>query len=77
MVTLCTNEAEYGAATAAARGSGWLRKFMNDFEYECMVLHIDNRSAISLTGNADHHKRTKHIDVGHNYLREKVEHKLL
>ena len=35
-----------------------------------MPIFNDNTSAISITKNHVHHKRTKHIDVRHHFLRD-------
>ena len=41
---------------------------------EKIVMHLtnDNQAAIALTKNAKDHGRTKHIDIRHYFLREKV-----
>jgi len=36
-----------------------------------LILYTDNASAIKLTKNLDYHKRSKHIDVQHFYVRER------
>ena len=36
-------------------------------------LMCDNTSAVSMGKNSVHHKRTKHIDVRHHFLRDNVE----
>ena len=38
-----------------------------------MKLYVDNRGAIDLAYNPEHHQRTKHIDRRHFYVRELVE----
>ena len=35
-------------------------------------VYEDNQSAISMAQNAQFHRRTKHIDMRHHYVREKV-----
>ena len=40
---------------------------------EPMQLYVDNRSAIDLAYNPEHHQRTKHIERRHFYVRELVE----
>ena len=37
------------------------------------LLKVDNNSAIQLAKNETHHGRTKHIEVHHHFIREKVE----
>lgn len=38
-----------------------------------MPLYIDNNSALKLTRNPEYHNKSKHIDVKHHFIREKVE----
>jgi hypothetical protein len=38
-----------------------------------MVIQCDNQGAISLTKNPTQHAQTKHIDVQHHFVRERVE----
>ena len=76
LVTLSTTEAEYVAAATAAREVVWLRRLLSDIKRRCVsptVLYVDNQGAIKLSKNAEHHKRTKHIDVRYYFLREKQE----
>lgn len=35
------------------------------------LFYMDNMSAIRLVKNPEFHKRTKHIDVGYHFIREK------
>ena len=35
-------------------------------------IHCDNESAVKLASNPVFHARTKHIEVRHHYIREKV-----
>jgi aspartate carbamoyltransferase regulatory subunit len=39
---------------------------------EMMVIRCDNQGAISLTKNPTRHARTKHINVQHHFVRERV-----
>ena len=41
------------------------------------LLKVDNNSAIQLAKNQTYHGRTKHIEVHHHFVREKVEHGVL
>ena len=44
---------------------------------EEMELHVDNKSAIDVAYNPEHHGRMKHVERKHLYVRELVEdHKL-
>jgi hypothetical protein len=48
---------------------------MRDFEviFERVLLMCDNTSAISVAKNLVFHKRMKHLEVRHNFLRDHVE----
>lgn len=73
-VSLSTTEAEYVAASHAAKESVWLKQLLSDIgEYfdTPIKLCIDNQSAIRLIRNPEFHKRTKHIDIRYHFVREK------
>lgn len=75
VVTLSSTEAEYVAATMTAQECMWLKRLVGDmmgkFEYVVEV-KCDNESTIKLASNPVFHARTKHIEVRHHYIREKV-----
>lgn len=75
VVTLSSTEAEYVAATMAAQECMWLKRLIG--EMLCKVDHAiqircDNESAVKIASNLIFHGRTKHIEVRHHYIREKV-----
>jgi hypothetical protein len=75
-VALSTTEAEYMAATEATKEAVWLRAFLDNLGYKQLnptSILDDNQSCISLTKNPTYHARTKHIDIQHHFVREKVE----
>ena len=75
-VALSSVEAEYMAATQATREAVWWRAFMTELGHPpsaCTTVHSDSQGAIALTKNPEHHKRTKHIDIQHHFVREQVE----
>ena len=37
-----------------------------------MIIYSDNQSSIKLSGTDGYHSRTKHIDVRHHFIRDKV-----
>nr|GFB12401.1 hypothetical protein [Tanacetum cinerariifolium] len=43
------------------------------FDFNKIPLYCDNRSAIALCCNNIQHSRSKHIDIRHHFIREKVE----
>ncbi|CAB0040794.1 unnamed protein product, partial [Trichogramma brassicae] len=75
-VALSSTEAEYVAAAAATKEIIWLRKLMQDLGFhdaKPTTLHVDNMSAIQLIRNPVFHKKTKHIEVKHHFVREKFQ----
>ena len=75
-VALSSVEAEYMAATQATREAVWWRTFMTELGQPpsaATTVHSDSQGAIALSKNPEHHKRTKHIDIQHHYVREQVE----
>jgi transposase InsO family protein len=71
-VALSSTEAEYMAASHAAREALWLRELLRELGHEQATTEIkcDNQGAIALVKNPVHHQRTKHIDVQHHFIRE-------
>ena len=75
-VALSTTEAEYMAASHAAREAAWFRNLLTEMKIDIStptVVFEDNQSTIKLTENPVNHARTKHIDVQHHFIREQVE----
>src|SRR5215471_6052514 len=61
LVTLSTAEAEYVAATHAAKEAIWLRRFIGEVFNPISTpttLYCDNQSAVALTSNNNYHART-------------------
>ena len=75
IVTLSTAEAEYVAATHAAKEAVWLREFITEIfqPYGPMTLYSDSQSAIALARNEQYHARTKHIDIRFHFIRYVIE----
>lgn len=77
-VALSSTEAEYIAAAEATKEAVWIARFLEELKISCDVylpvqLYCDNQGAIALSKNPEDHKRTKHIDIRHHYVREKQE----
>nr|GEW88752.1 retrovirus-related Pol polyprotein from transposon TNT 1-94 [Tanacetum cinerariifolium] len=53
----------------------WMRSQLTDygFDFNKIPLYCDNRSAIALCCNNVQHSRSKHIDIRHHFIQEKVE----
>ena len=77
-VALSSTEAEYMALSQTTREAIWLRTLLAELNYPqegATTLFEDNQSAIALAKNPVHHARSKHIDIQHHYIREKIESK--
>ena len=72
---LSTVEAEYMAASAAAKEALWWRTQMRGLGYNtthATVLYSDSQGGISLSKNPDHHANSKHIALRHHFIRHHV-----
>lgn len=77
-VALSTTEAEYMALSHATKEAVWIQRFLAEIGFglahqTSTIIHTDNQGAIALAKNSVHHARTKHIDIKHHFIREKVE----
>lgn len=73
-VAISTTEAEIVAASEAARETVWLKRLLSDITdfSEKPEIYVDNEAAIRLAQNPELHRRTKHIEIRHFFVREKV-----
>ena len=70
-----STEAEYMAASDAAKEAVWWRLFLSCLGYpmrHATTILSDNQGSIALSKNPEGHRRVKHIDVRHHYIREQV-----
>ena len=74
-VALSTAEAEYVAVAACCSQLLWIKQHLEDVGVfiKAILLMCDNTSAVCMGKNPVQHKRTKHIDVRHHFLRDNVE----
>ena len=75
-VALSTTEAEYMAATEAAKECLWICSVAPDLGWNLkkpIRLFGDNQVANALTRNTESHQRTKHIDIRHRFITSLVE----
>ena len=75
-VALSSCEAEIMAASEGAKEAVYLSSFLTELGAPLtkpVEMGCDNRGAIDLAYNPEHHQRTKHIDRRHFYVRELVE----
>ena len=77
IVALSSCEAEYIGLTEAGKEAIWLTHLLAELGQHTagapIHLNGDNQGAIALTANPEHHRRTKHIDVRHHWIREAVQ----
>lgn len=73
-VSLSTTEAEYVAAATASRKAVWLPRLVRvgTGQEEAMQMHCDSTGALAMMDIAVVSARTKHVDVAHHWVREKV-----
>src|SRR5258708_36659895 len=74
-VALSSTEAEYIARGHAAKEAVWLRRLLSKLKQdttEPTTIHINNQLSIALVHNPEFQNITKHVDIWHHFLREKV-----
>ena len=75
-VALSSTEAEYIAAAHAAKEVVWLRRLLLELKQKVegpTILAMDNQSAITIARNPEFHDHSKHIEIRHHFLRQKIE----
>ena len=75
-VALSSCEAEIMAGSEAAKEAIYLSTFLRELGLDMSKpppLRLDNKSAIDLAYNPEHHSKTKHIERRHYFIRECVE----
>ena len=76
LVTLSTTEAEYVAATHAAKEAIWLCRLLTELSGSIntpTMLFSDSKSSIALTHDGHYHARTKHIDIRYHFIHYIIE----
>jgi hypothetical protein len=75
-VALSTTEAEYMSLSSCTQEAMWLKQLQEELWPHLvtapMTILCDNQSAIRLAGTENYHSRTKHIDIRHHFVRDKV-----
>ena len=76
-VALSSTEAEYMALTEGTKEAIWLRRLLQEIQVlqdtTPTMIFGDNQGSLKLAHNPVFHSRTKHVDVRHHFIREKVE----
>ncbi len=76
IISVSSTESEIEAAFELSKQIIWTKNFMNEINFiqKPSILHIDNQSSIKLLKNpSSSFKRTKHLLLRYNYLRELIE----
>jgi hypothetical protein len=73
-VALSTAEAEYISAGSCCAQLLWMKQTLLDYSvtFQEIPLLCDNESAINIANNPVQHSRTKHIDIRHHFLRDRM-----
>jgi hypothetical protein len=74
-VALSTAEAEYLAASSAAREAQWLKRLCHELgvgDAMPVPMHMDNQSAIHMSNNDALSSKTKHIGVASHFLKDMI-----
>ena len=78
IVSLSSTEAKYKALCNVTCEVVWLRRILEDIDNKQIkptILKCDNQSSIKLAYNPIYHARTKHIEIQHHFVREKIQSK--
>ncbi|KXN87171.1 Copia protein, partial [Leucoagaricus sp. SymC.cos] len=70
-------EAEYMASSNAMKEAIWLRTLLGELDYlqvAATIIHTDNQGCIALAHNPVNHSCTKHINIKHHFIHERVKH---
>jgi hypothetical protein len=74
-ISLSSTEAEYIGLATAAKEALWLKHILIELDRspKKTIIYCDNQSTICLSLNPEMHARSKHIDIRHHFIREKIE----
>ena len=65
------------ALSEATQEAVWLKAFFGELDEmandQAVKIYEDNQGLIALAKNPEFHKRTKHIDIRYNFVREKID----
>jgi hypothetical protein len=77
---LSSCESELAALVEAIKECMWLRQFLDELGIgynDPIPLHVDNKSAIALSKNPVNHNKSKHIDLWHKFICDRIIDKLV
>ncbi|KAL0541009.1 hypothetical protein IC582_021036 [Cucumis melo] len=76
VVARSTVEAEYRAMSMGICEEIWLQKVLSDLHQECktpLKLFCDNKAAICIVNNPVQYDRTKHVEIGRHFIKERLD----
>ncbi|XP_076908792.1 uncharacterized protein LOC143565815 [Bidens hawaiensis] len=80
VVALSNAEAEFRGIQRGITEILWIRKLLTEIGYppqDTSRIMCDNKAAIQISENPVQHDRTKHIEVDRNFIKEKLETKII
>lgn len=79
-IAISTTEAEYMSLSDCTREIIWLRQLLAEIGFRqraATIIYEDNAGCIKLAGNEVILARSKHIDIKHHFIREKILNKVI
>lgn len=80
VVTRSSAEAEFRAMSQGICEGIWLNQMLDEIgipiNYTMRIL-FDNKSVISIAKNPVHHDKTKHVEIGQHFIKEKIDHNMI
>jgi transposase InsO family protein len=80
IIALSSTEAEYIAASNAAREIVWFDHLASELDHQFSLpvdLRMDNQGAIALAQNGLMNARNKHIDIHYHFIRDSIDNNLI
>ena len=80
VVALSSAEAEFRGMAKGLCEFLWLRNLLTKVGFPprfAMNLFCDNKAAIDISHNPIQHDRTKHVEVGRNFIKQNLEEKII
>ena len=74
-VALSSTEAEYIATVAAGKEVLWMRSLLTELHYNpknASPMFVNNRSALTVLMDPQHHGRMKHLDINIHWIRDVI-----
>ena len=76
VVACSSTKVEFRAMTDNICEGIWLKRLLVELRIpieKSMKMSCDNQATISIAKNPIHHDRTKHVEIDHHFIKEKIE----